>query len=166
MNANDMILMLLTGAGATAATDLWAIVRKRVFGIPLPNLAMVGRWIGHIARGRFHHDAIAAAPPIQAERAIGWITHYAIGMGFALLLPAVWGWEWLRQPSLAPAVIVGIVTVAAPLFVMQPAMGAGIAASRTPRPAAARLQSLITHTVFGVGLYLAARIFCSLTTGG
>jgi hypothetical protein len=41
---------------------------------------------------------------------------------------------------------------------MQPGMGAGIAASRTPRPAAARVQSLITHTVFGVGLYAAGWI--------
>jgi hypothetical protein len=36
---------------------------------------------------------------------------------------------------------------------MQPGMGAGIAASRTPRPAAARMQSLVTHTIFGIGLY-------------
>jgi len=33
--------------------------------------------------------------------------------------------------------------------------GTGIAASRTPRPAAARLQSLVTHGVFGLGLYAA-----------
>lgn len=38
---------------------------------------------------------------------------------------------------------------------MQPGMGAGIAASRTPNPRAARLQSLVTHAVFGLGLYLA-----------
>jgi hypothetical protein len=36
---------------------------------------------------------------------------------------------------------------------MQPAMGAGLAASRTPQPEAARVQSLVTHAVFGVGLY-------------
>jgi hypothetical protein len=37
---------------------------------------------------------------------------------------------------------------------MQPAFGAGIAASRARRPGAARLQSLVTHTIFGLGLYL------------
>jgi hypothetical protein len=51
---------------------------------------------------------------------------------------------------------VGIGTVAAPFFLMQPGMGAGIAASRTPRPNAARLQSLLTHAVFGLGLYITA----------
>jgi hypothetical protein len=166
MNTNDMTLILLAGAGATAVTDIWAIARKRLFGTPLPNFGMVGRWIGHMARGRLRHDSIAAASPIPGERAIGWITHYAIGTGFALLVPALWGWEWIRQPTFAPALLVGIATVVAPLFVMQPAMGAGIAASRTPRPGAARAQSLVTHTVFGLGLYAAANLFNSLTTGG
>jgi hypothetical protein len=41
---------------------------------------------------------------------------------------------------------------------MQPGMGAGIAARRTPRPGAARLQSLVTHAVFGFGLYAAATL--------
>lgn len=166
MNTNDMTLMLLTGAGATAMTDFWAFLRTCWFGTPPPNFGMVGRWIGHLARGRLRHESIAAAAPIRAERALGWITHYAIGMGFALLLPAFWGWDWIRKPSLVPALIVGVVTVLAPLFVMQPAMGAGFAASRTPRPAAARVQSLVTHTVFGIGLYAAAKAINSLTTGG
>ena len=42
---------------------------------------------------------------------------------------------------------------------------AGIAASRTSRPTAARVQSLITHAVFGVGLYGAAWI-AKLTVSG
>ena len=161
-----MTLMLLTGAGATAVTDAWAVLRKGLFGTPLPNFAMVGRWVGHLAHGRLRHESIAATPPIRMERALGWIVHYAIGMGFALLLPVFWGLDWIRQPTLGPALIVGIATVVAPLFVMQPAMGAGIAASRTPRPGAARVQSLITHFVFGAGLYAAAVVISSLSTGG
>ena len=43
-----------------------------------------------------------------------------------------------------------------PFFVLQPGMGAGIAASKTPDPTAARLKSVIGHTVFGLGLYAAA----------
>jgi hypothetical protein len=35
-------------------------------------------------------------------------------------------------------------------------MGAGVAASRTPRPNVARMQSIVTHTIFGFGLYAAA----------
>jgi hypothetical protein len=48
------------------------------------------------------------------------------------------------------------VTVVTPLFVLHPAMGAGIAFSRTPRPSFNSMECLITHTVYRVGLYLAA----------
>jgi DUF2938 family protein len=166
MKTTDMMFILLTGAGATAVTDLWALVRRALLGTPLPNFGMVGRWIAHLAKGRVHHDSIAAASPVRAELVIGWGAHYLIGMAFALLLPVFWGAEWIRNPTLLPALIVGIGTVAAPFFVMQPAMGAGFAASRAPRPAAARLQSLITHAMFGLGLYLAGKLVGSLFTGG
>ncbi|MCG8610406.1 MAG: DUF2938 domain-containing protein, partial [Pseudomonadales bacterium] len=57
------------------------------------------------------------------------------------------------NPSIGPALAVGIGTILAPFLLMQPGMGAGIAASRTPNPTASRIQSLITHSVFGVGLF-------------
>jgi Protein of unknown function (DUF2938) len=43
-----------------------------------------------------------------------------------------------------------------PFFIMQPGLGAGIAASRTPKPNASRLRSVVSHFVFGVGLYASA----------
>jgi hypothetical protein len=46
--------------------------------------------------------------------------------------------------------------VVAPLFVMQPAMGSGFAASKTPTPLKNCLRSLANHTVFGLGLYASA----------
>ena len=92
---------------------------------------------------------------MQGERAIGWTAHYLIGITFAAVLLLIWGIEWARNPTLGPALVVGMTSVAAPLLLMQPGMGAGVAASRTPRPGAARLQSLITHAVFGFGLYAA-----------
>ena len=144
---------LLVGAGATALMDLWAVARKRLFGVPSLDYALVGRWLAWLPRGRFFHTPIGATPPVRGERLLGWVAHYAIGIAFAAVLLAVWGPGWLRSPTLAPAMIVGIGSVAAPFLVMQPAMGAGIAASRTPRPAVARLHSLVTHAVFGLGLY-------------
>ncbi len=148
--------LLMTGVGATAVVDVWALARKQGWGIALPNYALLGRWLGHMPAGRFHHDAIAASAPVFGERLLGWTAHYLIGIAFAALLPAFWGLAWFQQPSLGPALMVGIGTVAAPFLLMQPGMGAGIGASRTPHPTAARLQSLITHSVFGVGLYAAA----------
>jgi hypothetical protein len=149
---------LFIGAGATLTTDLWAIARGRLFGIPAPDWGLVGRWLGHMARGRFRHERIATAEPVRGERVIGWTAHYLIGITFAGGLLAICGLAWARQPTLAPALAFGIATVAAPFLLMQPGMGAGIAASRTPRPNSARLQSLLTHAVFGLGLYAAGLV--------
>lgn len=150
-----LIYSLFTGVGATLVVDLWTIARKRLLGVPTPNYGLVGRWFAHMRHGRFRHDAIATAPPVLGERLIGWAAHYMIGIAFAALLLRIWGLAWILHPTLGPALIVGIGTVAAPFLIMQPGMGAGIAARRTPRPAAARLQSLVLHAVFGLGLYIA-----------
>lgn len=153
----DLVLRaVLVGIGATAVMDLWALALKRFLGLPSLDYAMVGRWIGHFPHGRFVHQRIAAATSVRGERLIGWTAHYAIGIVFAGLLLLIWGSEWAIRPTLVPALIVGLVTVVAPYFLMQPAMGAGIAASKTPNPNSARLRSLLTHAVFGLGLYLSA----------
>lgn len=150
---DSLIDVILVGTGATMVTDLWAIARKRLLGIPALDYGLVGRWVGHLATGRVRHDRISTSPAVQGEYVIGWTTHYLIGIAFAALLLGISGAEWIRHPTIGPALLVGVGTVAAPFLVMQPGMGAGIAASRTPRPSAARLQSVITHAIFGLGLY-------------
>ncbi|MNG26361.1 hypothetical protein D3C84_1113440 [compost metagenome] len=72
------------------------------------------------------------------------------------MLVALVGLDWTASPSLLPAVLLGMGTVAAPLLVMQPAMGAGFFASKTPAPLKNCLRSLASHSVFGLGLFLAA----------
>jgi len=58
--------------------------------------------------------------------------------------------------TVLPALLYGLGTVVFPFFIMQPSFGLDIAGSRTRKPTQARLKSLVTHTVFGVGLYLCA----------
>lgn len=157
-----VIRAALIGIGATVVIDLWALLLRSLFAVPAMNWAMVGRWLGHLPRGQFVHDNIAKASPIAGELVIGWTAHYAIGIGFAALLLSIRGLEWARHPTLLPALIVGVCTVIAPFFVMQPGMGAGIAASKTPKPNIARLRSLLNHTVFGIGLYAAALLVVAL----
>jgi hypothetical protein len=155
---DTLVQAVLIGTGATLVMDAWGMARKRLLGAPAPDYGLVGRWIGWMARGRFRHDRIAATAAVKGEKAIGWTAHYAIGIAFAAGLLAIYGVEWAREPTLAPALFVGLATVAAPFLVMQPGMGAGLAARRTPRPNAARLQSLVTHAVFGVGLFVSASL--------
>lgn len=151
-----LVRAILIGIGATVVFDLWGALLVRFFGAPATNWGLFGRWLGHFPRGRFVHDSIARASPVRGELMLGWVAHYAIGILFSVLLLAICGLEWARHPTPLPALTFGLVTVTAPFFVMQPAMGAGIAASKTPRPAQARLRSIAGHTVFGVGLYASA----------
>ncbi len=147
------------GVGATLTMDLWALFLSKAFSIPSLNYSMVGRWIGHLPHGHFVHTNIANAPPISAERVIGWTAHYAIGVIFAGALIAIWGTRWTVAPTPLPALTIGLVTLAAPFFILQPGMGAGIAASKTPAPNVARLRSFSAHMSFGVGLYLSALLY-------
>jgi hypothetical protein len=134
--------VIFIGVGATIVMDTWLLF-LRWRGISTLNYAFLGRWIGHLPRGRWTHDRIAAAAPIPGEMWIGWSAHYAIGIGFAALLVSLCGLEWVRSPALLPALIVGGATVVAPLFILQPALGAGIASSRTPTPLRNCFKSVI-----------------------
>ncbi|MCA8062060.1 DUF2938 domain-containing protein [Burkholderia sp. AU38729] len=154
--------LLLIGTGATLVMDLWTLFRRRAFGVPSLDYALVGRWIGHMMHGRFRHASIGAAAPVPGERALGWIAHYAIGIVFAALPLLIAGPAWIDAPTPLPALVAGLASVVAPFFVMQPAFGFGIAASRTPNPGVARRRSLITHLSYGVGLYLAALTLAAL----
>ena len=154
----SIVFILLIGIGATLVLDLWALLRKQLFDIAPTNWGMVGRWIGHMRKGQFRHTSISSAHAVHGESTIGWTAHYLIGIAYAALLIFICGESWLFEPTLGPAVALGIATVVAPFFILQPGMGAGVAASKTPNPNTARLHSIINHVVFGVGLYLSAMI--------
>jgi hypothetical protein len=160
---SEIILRIVAvGVGATLAMDLWGLVLRRVYGVAGLDYRLVGRWLGHMSRGQFRHAGIGKAAPVAGEAVIGWAAHYAIGILFAAGLVAVFGAGWLQAPTILPALLTGLVTVAIPLLVMQPAFGMGIASSRMPDPTASRLRSLITHLVFGTGLFIAARLTAAL----
>jgi hypothetical protein len=156
IQAHHILAAIAIGIGATLLMDLWNLFLKRTFGIPSLNYCLLGRWIRHMAGGTLRHASITAAPPKPFECPVGWIAHYTIGVVFAVGLVVLTSGHWLARPTLLPALLYGVGTVLFPFFVMQPSLGLGIAASRTPKPAQARLKSLVTHTMFGVGLYLSA----------
>lgn len=153
---------VIIGTGATLVMDLWVWLLSTVFKVPSLSFCLVGRWIGHMRSGVFRHQSIGKAAPQKAECLIGWVTHYIIGILFALLLIVPNDGLWLQNPSLWLALLVGVATLVFPFLLMQPALGSGIAASKTPSPAKARLKSLLTHSVFGFGLYLSGRLFSML----
>ena len=155
LSLQDTARLILIGVLATGVMDLWLLLLQRL-GVQAPDYSLVGRWVGHLAQGRFAHAAISRAAPINHELWLGWLTHYVVGIAYAGLLVAPPGSDWMRQPSLLPALSTGLATVVVPLFVMQPAMGNGFAAAKTPAPLKTCLRSLANHAAFGTGLYVAA----------
>lgn len=147
---------IATGVGATLVMDLWNLFLRRAFAIPSLDYCLLGRWLRHMPEGTLRHASIAAAPEKPFECAVGWVAHYTIGVVFALALVALTSGGWLARPTLLPALLLGLGTVVFPFFILQPSFGLGIAASKAPRPAQARLKSLVTHLVFGIGLYVCA----------
>ena len=156
LGADQILAAIAIGLGATLVMDLWNLFLKRAFGIPSLSYRLLGRWLRHMPGGTLTHASITAAEQKPFEGAIGWVAHYTIGVVFALVFVLLASGDWLAQPTLLPALLYGIFTVVFPFFIMQPSLGLGIAASRTPRPGQARMKSLLTHTVFGVGLYASA----------
>lgn len=155
MSGSESLILraALIGVGATIILDLWAVFFSRALKMPGTNWSLVGRWIGHIPRGRFVHESIARADAVHGEAAIGWVAHCVIGIGYGLVLLVFSGKAWLLQPTLIPPLLLSWALLLAPFFIMMPGMGSGVAGSKTPKPHLTRLRSFISHSIFGIGMY-------------
>jgi Protein of unknown function (DUF2938) len=162
LEAREIFAAIGIGIGATLAMDLWNLALKRAFSIPSLNYCLLGRWVGHLPSGTLRHASITAAAQRPFECTLGRIAHYTIGAVLAVAFVLLMSGSWLAKPTFLPALLYGMATVVFPFFVMQPSFGLGIASSRTPKPAQARLKSLGTHTIFGLGLYVCALAVSSL----
>lgn len=149
---------VLMGVLATAAMDIWALALSRFAGQPLPNWAMPGRWVAHLRHGVVFHDAIADAAPVRGELQYGWAFHYAVGIIYGIVLAIIMGPAWLAQPTFLPAFIFSILMVGFGWFLLQPGLGLGWAASKTPNPWKVRIMNLVAHTVFALGLWVGALV--------
>ena len=159
MNTTALLTAIAIGLGATLLIDLWALVLKRAFGLASLDYCLLGRWALHIPEGKILHERIVTAVRKRYECRVGWTMHYLIGATFAIGFVMLASPSWLERPTLAPALLFGVLTVLVPFFTIQPALGLGIASSNAPQPSRARLKSVATHTVFGIGLWLVASLF-------
>ena len=144
------------GAGflATMTMDVGALaVLAPLFGTHGLGAAKLGRWIGHMRKGRFNHADIAAATPVGHEAALGVAAHYATGIA----LGAVYGLllRGGRRPNSLPLALgYGMGSTALAWFVVFPACGQGLMGVRR---GGLRLGAFAfcTHTLYGLGLGLA-----------
>jgi len=144
---------ILIGIVGTMGMDIWALVVKHFLRLPVADLAMLGRWAGHMPKGRYFHTPIAASDAIDHELAIGWSVHYltgiAYGIAYLFIVQSMVG----GTPSLLSALVFGVATLAAPWLIMQPALGLGIFASKAPKPWRTRLINLSMHLAFALAMY-------------
>ncbi len=142
---------------ATALLDLWALTLNRVFRLPATNWGHVGRWVASLPGPYYRSEPIAAAPAVRFERGIGWVTHYVIGIIYAVMYFGIVALLSSR-PGIHTALAFGLATVVAPWFILQPGLGLGFMASRAPRPNLVRSLNLLAHLIFGFGLFIGWRI--------
>lgn len=70
---------------------------------------------------------------------------------------AIWFFQNASYPTLFAPFLVGLVlATCAAWFLMQPGLGLGVAARKTPDPLRMRLRTIVNHVVFSLALYLSA----------
>lgn len=150
---------MITGIVGALAFDIWNMLAERLAKIRAPKWAILGRWI--LAPFAAADRAPASAgPPMftPLERLLGEIAHYATAILFALGLILVMGIDWLRHPTPMPAIAAGLFTTIFAWFLIMPALGAGIAGTKTPAPLKLGITTLISHAIMGAGFYLGATL--------
>jgi len=153
---------IAAGIFATVVLDLWQRVLWAATGIPPTNWGIIGRWFGHMPRGRFMHQAIAAAEPVPNEHAIGWTMHYLIGIAYGFVYVGLVAFVLKGTPSLLNGFVFGLISVVVPWFMMQPALGLGPMGVKAPNPAVPRYTALVAHCLYGIALYAGAALYARL----
>ena len=148
-----VINIVFVGVFATVAIDVWATFSNRLIGFPRTNWAMVGRWLGHIPRGKLVHNHIQESPAIRYENILGWMFHYLIGIAYSTIFVGLCTLVPGRHPTLLVAWAFGLATILSPWLIMHPGLGLGVCASKAPKPNMVRLQNLFIHSIFGIALF-------------
>ena len=66
------------------------------------------------------------------------------------------GKEWLSELTLLPVWLYSISTILVGWFLLHPGLGLGMALAKTENPFKGRCMGLMTHSVFGLGMWFGA----------
>ena len=119
------------------------------------DMGMLGRMSAGWARGRFCYGHPDEMEQVANEQIYGYITHYAIGVGLAVVY--MLGWDLLvgGPASAVWALAYGFATTVASLFLVYPSMGLGMLGRRSPDGIRSTISSLANHLFFGMGMAIA-----------
>jgi len=148
--------LVVTGAVAgvlgTLAMDLLNSLVARTGMLLKIDVRMIGRMAVGWTHGRFRYGHPGEMKQVANEMLYGYVTHYIIGLGLAVLY--VLGWDLLVGGPASPvwALVYGLATTVASFFFVYPSMGLGVFGRRSPEGIRALLSPLANHLFYGVGL--------------
>ena len=149
----DLLLTgIVAGVLGTLVMDFLNHVFARTGLLLRIDMKMIGRMAAGWAQGRFIYRDPGEMKQVENELLLGYLTHYAIGLGLAV--PFVLGWDLLvgGPPPPTWALIFGVLTTVASVFFVYPSMGLGLFGRRSSEGMRAPLSSLANHFFFGVGM--------------
>ncbi len=151
-------LGVCVGVAATVTMDVLGSVARRVGLAAGAKGQWVGRWYLGIARGKFVHSDIAAAPELAGEKRAALIGHYMIGIALAVFYVIGAGWVGVSPSAFLIAVGYGLATCIFPWFLVFPALGFGVFGLKGPRELRLFTSSVVNHISYGLGLWWIAMV--------
>ena len=149
----DLVAEALAAGGVgTLVMDLGNLLFSRAGIVSKIDVGMIGRMAAGWTRGRFRYRHPGEMEEVRNERAYGYLTHYAIGVGFAV--PYLVGWRVFLGGPASPgwAIVYGVATTVASWFFVYPSMGFGALGRRSPDGLRASLSPLANHFFYGLGM--------------
>jgi len=155
---DPIVTGVVAGVGGTLVMDALNHLFARTGMLTKIDVAMIGRMSAGWARGRVCYRHPGEMEQVANEKLYGYITHYAIGVGFALTY--VLGWDLLVGGPASPAwaLAYGFATTIASLFFVYPTMGLGVFGRRSPEGIRGSLSPLANHLFYGVGMAVAVAL--------
>ena len=144
--------VLAAGVLGRLVMDLGNLFFSRAGIISKIDVGMIGRMAAGWRRGRLCYRHPSEMEEGKNEKAYGYGTHYAIGVGLAVPFVLVWVLFLGRPPSPSWAIVYGVGTTAASWFFVYPSMGFGAFGRRSPDGLRAILSPLANHCFYGLGL--------------
>lgn len=153
-----IIKSIIIGVASTIFMDVATKLRELLFQIKPLNYALVGRWFLSWKSRTFLHKNITQSPVKKFEVFFGWFIHYLVGIFWAYLYLILNDFYSFEKIFISILIFVLLSTLV-PFLIMQPALGFGFFALNTTSPLKSIKNSIISHTFFGIGLYLSYQFF-------
>lgn len=127
----------------------------------------IAKWLHGLVNGRFYHNDIDAAVPVNHGALIAGLFHYIIGggvvaLGYAALV------SMLHVPSLAwhipLSLLFGLLTCVLPWLILMPAIGKGVFGHKMPADKKPLLAPILSHIAYGLGIGITLIFYGVLST--